>query len=392
MRLKFFIMAVIVAIGTFGVFTSNASAQAQDGITPWMTLWTWAGYEYRDKNWVGGSNPGGLEAANSKSDSDIFMGLGSSDTQFGLKFQKGPIFAQASAAIGPDADTRKDTNFYARPIFVELSMTKDLKLLAGYGGSPYTNADNNDVTSAEKNKKAGGMDDAVNHQVKFSFFDGYFMIMRPMIENSTTANTLSSTQTDSVIPKLAAGYALKFGDFSLMINGVYQTYKIDSPADSTVAAQTPYKAIDGKSITAYAGNAIFKGQLGAFNFYVHGFYSQNLGDMGIGSLSGKYTMAQIVGTGAAMKIEDTKVYGGNAGFSLKMNPITLAGGVGGDVADNDSFLKKDQNISGYVSLAYNFTPEFQIVPEVKVVDKLKNKDDKKEGRQYRAGFAFKANL
>ncbi|MBN2038905.1 MAG: hypothetical protein JW864_02620 [Spirochaetes bacterium] len=384
MRLKYYIM-VFVSVITFSGFLSEA-AGAEEGIIPWFRLWTWSAYDYRDKNWEGGSNPGGLEAEDSRADRDIYMGLGSSDTQFGIKLQRGSIKVMASVSIGDNPDIRGVEKYFTRPMFAEFSINENIKLLGGFDGSPYASSDSNDVAAAEKNKKSGGMDDAVSPMIKLTFFDGYALISRPVIENKTYNNDdpLSDRNTDSLIPKLAAGYTFRLNSFSIMVNGVFQTYKIDSPDVSG----TYYQA-DGKAITAYAVNTIFKGQFEKINFYMHAFYGQNTGDLAVGSLSGSRTMAQISGD----KIVNTMVYGGNAGIAFYMDPkLLLAAGACGDIADNSDFKKKDMNLSTYLSLAYTLTSDFKIVPEVKIVDKMKNEQNIKEGKQFRAGISFRVDI
>jgi hypothetical protein len=373
MRLKVLILAAIFAISVMG-FTPQANAA--DGVTTQVTVWTWSGYDMRDK---------------------YYSGINEKDTDYFQKFVvtrysnlyvtaiQGNLKAEASIGWGQEAGvTGAPTSLDGlgpRTLGVTYTASPDVNFMYGYYTSPYSNVTFDDVADADINS-FGGCFDGYHQLMRLNAFGFYVQAMQPdVVQTIGAKSTTGANDSDCMMPMMAAGYKLAVGALSFAVNGGYFTYKADKPSDPTW---------DGAKITIYFVNAIFKGTFGPLKVGALGFYGQNTGMWGLMS---KNTTNVATWDAVNLEIANTKVMGGNANIGFDVMPkLHLGAGLGYEVCDNDTYSKKDAAMDYWVSAKISIDGTFAVVPEFKVIDKMKSISNVKEGKDMQIGFGLQATI
>ncbi len=210
-----------------------------------------------------------------------------------------------------------------------------------------------------------------------------------------------NSHVDVVIPKLAAGYIFKTEIMSIGANAVFQKIKNDLAVDSTTPG-----SMDGKIITSYLFNSTFKGTFDVVSINIHGFFGQNIGNMGFLCATGNH--GPLARTGGpsdgnfahvndnADDYENTKSYGGNIGLQIKPIPLLVFNaGFGYEADKNDTYTlvsgEKLITKAVFANVFIKIQENFSIIPEVKVYDLGKDPvTGSKEGRIYIVGVGFQA--
>jgi hypothetical protein len=408
MNLKSLIWAVIVAVViTMGVYTIDASAQSdppkqpeqpelqQDGIVPYFSMHMWVGEDYKT------STP-----TTDRHKTFLINPSPSGNTKVGVKGKSGSLFVDGSVALLylPYNYTVSvgDADFFAKYVFAE-----DLYLKVGHYAVPWAGVNIFDSANDDGmiNECASG--EPPIYQFIASFKGFYIDIMQAQGAITTDNTTLlggpkyigaiDRDYYDSSFPKMAVGYKTP-GFMPIICSAafIYQKVTID---DNVTPTHTTISSADGKDVISWSGNATIDAMLGGFIFHLHGFYSQNQGDMHFSSWS--YSRSIVVGN----KIKDTIGYGGNAGIAYRIGKTAIAVGGGYEIYDNDCFAKKDDLLAYFVSLSYMLSPNFIISPVFKCIDYRKStghtaeaglfmptSDPVDEGKEYKYGVLFIANM
>lgn len=374
MRLKVLLLAAIFAISVMGFYSP---AQAADGINPYVTIAQWAGWTSKSKEQ--------MAATNGKSDTDYGQEkFANGGTLMGIRGEKNGVKAQFE--FGAREGSASDANFFRnRHLWASYQMGA-VELFFGQTLAPYVVLSGADYRSGDAMANAGACYDGWLSQIRLSFFGVYVQIMNP-----NGVSGIGSKQ-DSVIPKVAAGYMFKTDTFSVGVNAVGQQVKYDQ--------ETTTSTLDGKAITAWLANVIFKGQFGPANIAFVGYYAQNPGEMGFLSLNSN--KAVVANTGD--KYDNVKVMGGKVDAGFKIGTVAkINGGVAFEKAksDNDRLSTsssgygtegKDDFLAYYVNVQLFLADNCFVAPQVKVLDYKKSTDGVKKGTVTYAGAAFVASI
>ncbi|MFH0974146.1 MAG: hypothetical protein V1874_00015 [Spirochaetota bacterium] len=428
MRLKALLVAAIFAICIMGFY---APAQAADGVTPYATVHIWAGYQKT----TAPLNPG-------IGHQDTDFQLGQADTiatNFGIKGEKNGAKVVAEVGVASEyLATPSDSGatyaggfrFSPRHVYGEYTFAGTVNLLFGQTIAPYSGQNLNDAGNVQIMACDGASYDNWQQQIRLSAFGAYFQIMKPYTSNAlgfTTAENQptgngssaanlsngvqsSNTNNDVLIPKVALGYIFKTDAFSVGVHGVVQKYSVKTPHSTAAGAPT-----DEYEILAYVGNATFKGNFGPLGVHLHGFYGQNTGDLGFYTHNGNPKGLPTAGNNRAQRsknaagtstydVEDTKVYGGNAGLSYALGMVKFSGGVGYEKDENDMIGRTTSNtgegaddfLSYFVNAQISIEQNFSIIPSFKCInyrEKItQTTSSKDEGKRYLYGVLFRASI
>jgi hypothetical protein len=402
---KYLVLLLALAFVPVGAFVSKANAA--DGITPYANINFWGAYKYRSKEVFG--------AAGQKADTDFDFSLTpQGTTNLGVKGEKNGVFAQVELGIQKDS---VGSGYTLKPRYAYMSykLSNGLEFLAGQTIAPYANGNFNDICEADVMGTSGTSWDSWQQQVRASYMGAYFQINRPQTNSSyaassntaPTATALggsypdSSTHTDVMIPKLAAGYTFKSDIFSIGANGVFQQLKNDLAVNSATPG-----AMNNKTITSYLVNATFKGTFDIFGVNLHAFYGQDIGNMGFlcatgnqaplarsgGPSDGNFAHVNATADGYA----NTKSYGGNIGLQVKLMPsLIFNAGIGYEADKNDTYTlvsgKKLETTGIFANAFIKIEENFSIIPEIKIYDLGKDPiTGKKEGQIYNFGVGIQA--
>lgn len=426
MRFKFLVLALIIAIGTMGIYTSNAGAQeaaakdapvketpapAKDVITPFAQVFIWAGFTQKAMHYPSQSRSTDL-------DYNQDFPIGGPSSFLGVKGEKNGLGALVDFGVNPFSYPAQYSGGYVKVRYMVAwyKFTPDIEFRIGNDKSPYFGINPLDVCDGEVFADAGSFDN-VQQQIRVTAFGAYIQIMRPWIKNTAvldymvaggapaiTYDSLGNKMieytgyrsTDSVIPKLAAGYTFTSEIITANLSGLFQTYKIDQRGN----------ALDKKAVVAYQVSATVKGTFGPASFTIHGFWGQNPGDLGMYTnnyqgtgpfAGGEANHAKL--NAAKDKIVNTRALGGNISAGYKLGTLAqINAGFAYDQDRNATFRNSDGSIVTDASMAcfanvmFFIQPNFKITPEVKVVDFMKNTSGTREGRTVRFGVAFQASI
>jgi hypothetical protein len=368
MKFKTFLLAIIVAVFSIGVFTFEA--QSADGVTPYFQVRMWTGYNKTSK-----------EAS----------GVGKADMDLS---QDQPFTGGANMGMNGEANNVKGnvevgflpgtTGLHLRHLYATYSLGGVADLLVGRTWTPYTNLAANNVADDEVDAYDASTYDGRLPQIRLTFAKMFYIGLAQPTQGSNITG-LSATYYDQTLPKLQVGVFVPAGPAVVAVHFVYQTTKI---AKENAAVGSVPDGLDGKSITSMALPFSVKLNMAPLSINLGGYVlGKNMGDMGFTS----WNDTKANSTGTAIKDNKSMGFKGDVTFDAGIGKLNV--GVAWETAkDGSTGAKDDEMMSYYANFMYNLEKNFYIAPAWWRVDKKKDGAGTKQGTVDKFGLKFQANF
>jgi hypothetical protein len=353
MKLRTFLVAIIIAVASIGFVSVNAHAEMADGQSIYGAIVFNLAFYNQDKDYTG-----------TKSDNDLSYDeinvnkIGVKGSKMGTSYQFEFGFRDANSS----------NLTYVRIAKVEANVG-GIKLKIGQDYTTYTQLSScligSPVFAAEK--LATGYDGRTPQIV--ASMSGLFLAIT---QNSNVDSAGLGTTHDTVLPKLGVGYMGKTGDINFGAGFTYQTMKVDDGG-----------SFDGKAVTSWAANVKASGKMGPLGFKFSFLYVTNPADFGLGA-GGVATATETSGT----SIKNTTGMGGFLEIDYNFGAGAFNGGVAYQQTKNDNWSKTDQSLSYFAQVKIGVAKGVTIMPGIQIKDGMKDGAGVKEGKQMWYGLVF----
>ena len=328
----------------------------------------------------------------SQHDSDFSLDL-QGDSLVGMRVKEGDFFALAE--LGAYNPKNRSGGVELRMLFGDWNFGEG-KLRVGYLPSPYVFRSEQAFDADGGFNSYGSLYDGRYAQIKVSMNNGFYLaMMKPApgltrgVVNSTTnvsgsfANTpynatattyaVTSTDYDTYIPKIVAGYEGQAGTVKYGGGVAGNYYKVTD----TIATPANLSA----NITSLMGFAHTTVDLNPVELKFHLYGGQNLGDL---MSNGAATAGSYYSGG-----ENSYTVGGfgQIGYTAS-NKVKVYAGVSYETSKNDIYVTDDNKMAAFANLQYQVTKNVKIVPEVTMLNDLDSSTGTKEPRIYAAGVKW----
>ncbi|MBN1758386.1 MAG: hypothetical protein JW863_08725 [Chitinispirillaceae bacterium] len=410
---------IVLTVAMSTLLFNVSPAVAADGITPYASLTLWTNWAHRSAE-LGEAIVLVAELEKGYRDRiDYQTDLTATGSSFiGITGEKNNLSMKAEIGVYPF--TTKGTPTVSIRYFYGAYKFGAFELRGGYDLAPYTAINRDDVCDGEAFADAA-LFESFQPQLRLSAWGAYFQIMRSVVNNEAfyldsgligvpVATVTSNTET--VIPKMALGYVYTASKFSLGVHGVYQSYSIDEPSSKN----------DGESVNALVGSVAMTGNFGPLSLYISGFAGQNPGELGIftnNNKNGSYIPFHPAANNkaqmdTAFNMCNTVGYGFSASGGCKIGILQINAGFAYDCDHNKVFKRlpqwpsdKDDSYAFFADMIFSITQNVRLVPTIKVINYLNSSGNVfqsydsngnilpqkvKEGVLTRFGFAFQASI
>lgn len=324
--------------------------------------------------------------ATDKSDTDLYMQL-EWNARVGLMVSHKDFFGHWEIGLPGDERAGWGNGDYTRLLYGTWSINKDMTLSIGQMYTPSYWWSDSAYFVDNGSLGYGDSYDGRIVQIKYGYKGFYIDAAKP----HTRSFGFADEDTDTIIPKIYAGYDYSKDKLNLGGGFVYNTFR------STSDASDFKKTI--KSWSAYG-----HGDVGIVdNFFIRfaGFYANNANELGIQGLDtppiGGYTSTK----GAAVltadnKVKDTKTVAGYAELRANFGKVTSTAGYGYAVSSNTTFDRKDPHQEYWINaIVPVFNADFAsmtVTPEIHVFDDMKDSNGDKEPKHTAIGAKLQLNF
>ena len=411
MRFKVLLLALILALSFTGMVMAQKPTAAPQGLTPYASFRTWMGYVHRDST----VNPDATGVQNKDTDFRMYESIIS---RMGFKGNSNGVFGNAELGIDKYNGV---LGVYLRLAFVTWDFGMG-ELKVGRDWTPYSYFNSSGATWDSGAIGFGSLWDDRQNQVMLTLkpADGvglYLSLINPSRNIQTAANTtmtvganaLTDDYIDVTAPKVSVGLKYNAEGIFFNVGGAYNyvTIKDEDGMNSTAVA------LDGKKIVSYLLYLQGKVTVDIFHFAFNVGGYQNAGNFnriqilkhGTDKINVSGNLADgLVIDPTTGKITDTKVMEGFAEIGLKFtDEISIQGGIGFAMADNDLFAERDTQVEYWGQFTIMPVKGLRICPAYGFRDYKKGPDftsglingkyqEKKQGTEWLAGIYFRADI
>ncbi len=389
MKLRTFLLALILATASIGFISLNAQAEEGDS----QTIYGAIVYNVAFNSY----SPGDSSADSDFDAIEDEIGV----NKIGIKGKKGNTSYQFEFGFRDENERAGGYNEASEVMFLRIGTVAvdvgGINIKVGQDYNPYTQLGSclvaSPVFSAEK--LAGGYDKRTP-QVMISMSGIYLSLIQPAGRDSLAEQELAEIEEfgapttiyvatvkeslvygggyfDVTLPKIAVGYMGKIAGIDLGAGFAYQTMKIDDEGGPN----------DGESVDAWAANLKASGQMGAIGFKFSFIYSSNPFEFGFVT-STINTKRTIDGTDPV----DTTGMGGFLEVSYNFGMGTVQAGIAYQQTSNDGWSDDDKEMSYFVQIPIALSPNFKVAPGLMVQDLMTGIAGEDEDKNTYFGLAF----
>ncbi len=246
-------------------------------------------------------------------------------------------------------------------------------LLVGQTYTPVNLFYSNQVYGADSDMlNVGGVYNGRHPMIQVSVQGFKLALVKPTV----SAGSITSTDTDTTIPKIEASYSFKAGPAAIALCGGYNTFKL---VDSTDHEESLDSYVLALGLSFAVGPGYVKGDV---------FTGKNVGNYGLW-IEGSHKA-----TGSMTDIQDVKTVGALGVVGFKVNDmLTLEAGYGYTSADSDdSSLEDDKTQAYYVQAVISPAKGVYIIPEIGKYDYKDDTSGADEGTKTYFGAKWQINF